>query len=173
MKPTIKIENEKPHFSTHSLSKIDKSMIGVLGLATRLVEIQYMIISKCLPDIVKKINERLNAPVSELNKLPGSLTRWDSVSSFLSSLGFSFHARKEGEPSLKIALGVAENVREHAFDLKMRMTAYWEIVLRRIYGGLDSAAASVCHKTNGAHRDANGDRECDDGERWWYREDDG
>ena len=33
-----------------------------------------MIISKCLPEIVKKINERLTVLILELNKLPQNLT---------------------------------------------------------------------------------------------------
>ncbi|PWA85556.1 dynamin central domain-containing protein [Artemisia annua] len=36
-------------------------------------ELSSLIISKCLPDIVKKINERLNASISDLNKLPVTL----------------------------------------------------------------------------------------------------
>ncbi|KAD4178889.1 hypothetical protein E3N88_27480 [Mikania micrantha] len=40
----------------------------------RLVAIQSVIISKCLPNIVKKINERLHASVLDFNKLPRNLT---------------------------------------------------------------------------------------------------
>ncbi|KAL4580167.1 hypothetical protein LXL04_016348 [Taraxacum kok-saghyz] len=66
---------ENKLFETHPLlSKIDKSMIGIPVLANRLVEIQSMIISKCLPEIVKKINEKLSASVIEFNKLPRILT---------------------------------------------------------------------------------------------------
>ncbi|KAL8195547.1 hypothetical protein R6Q57_025950 [Mikania cordata] len=62
-------------FESHPLlSKIDKSMVGIPVLARRLVEIQSVIISRCLPDIVKKIDERLNASVLDLNKLPRILT---------------------------------------------------------------------------------------------------
>ncbi|CAH1444434.1 unnamed protein product [Lactuca virosa] len=47
-----------------------------------------MIISKCLPDIVKKINERLNASVLELNKLPRILTSIpDAMAAFLQIVG--------------------------------------------------------------------------------------
>ncbi|KAL8230152.1 hypothetical protein R6Q59_000512 [Mikania micrantha] len=62
-------------FETHPLlSKIDKSMAGIPVLAHRLVAIQSVIISKCLPNIVKKINERLHASVLDFNKLPRNLT---------------------------------------------------------------------------------------------------
>ncbi|QHN81990.1 Dynamin-related protein 4C [Arachis hypogaea] len=47
-------------FESHPmLSKIDKSIVGVPVLAQRLVQVQGMIISKILPEIVKKINEKL------------------------------------------------------------------------------------------------------------------
>ncbi|PWA66765.1 dynamin central domain-containing protein [Artemisia annua] len=62
-------------FETHPLlSKIDKSMVGILALANKLVKIQSEIISKYLPDIVKKVNERLKASISDLNKLPVTFT---------------------------------------------------------------------------------------------------
>lgn len=62
-------------FETHPLlSKIDSSMVGIPVLANKLVQIQSQIISKCLPDIVKKINQRLHASISDFNKLPITLT---------------------------------------------------------------------------------------------------
>ncbi|XP_071922651.1 dynamin-related protein 4C-like [Coffea arabica] len=61
-------------FETHPLlSKIHKSMVGIPVLAQKLVQIQATIISKCLPDIVRKINDKLTASVAELNKLPQQL----------------------------------------------------------------------------------------------------
>ncbi|KAM3305621.1 dynamin-related protein 4C-like [Capsicum chacoense] len=62
-------------FSTHPLlSKIDKSMVGIPVLAQKLVRIQAGIISKCLPEIVRKINDKLAANLAELNRLPQHLT---------------------------------------------------------------------------------------------------
>ncbi|PHU20162.1 hypothetical protein BC332_11313 [Capsicum chinense] len=62
-------------FSTHPLlSKIDKSMVGIPVLAQKLVGIQAGIISKCLPEIVRKINDKLAANLAELNRLPQHLT---------------------------------------------------------------------------------------------------
>ncbi|KAJ6799949.1 dynamin-related protein 4C-like [Iris pallida] len=51
------------------LSKIDKSTVGIPVLAQRLMQIQAASIAKCLqPDIVKKINKKLNQSVAELNQ---------------------------------------------------------------------------------------------------------
>ncbi|CAH2057117.1 unnamed protein product [Thlaspi arvense] len=62
-------------FQTHPLlSKIDKSMVGVPVLAQRLVQIQASIISKCLPDIIRKINEKLKENVLELSKMPKNIS---------------------------------------------------------------------------------------------------
>ncbi|KAD4178900.1 hypothetical protein E3N88_27491 [Mikania micrantha] len=76
-------------FETHSLlSKIDISMVGIPVLACRLVEIQSVIISRCLPDIVKKINERLNTLVSDLKKLTRILTGIpDAMVAFMQVIG--------------------------------------------------------------------------------------
>lgn len=54
------------------LSKIDKSMVGIDVLADKLVQIQSVIISKCLPKIVIKIQEKLNDLVLEYKKLPNN-----------------------------------------------------------------------------------------------------
>ncbi|KAL0324285.1 UNVERIFIED_CONTAM: Dynamin-related protein 4C [Sesamum calycinum] len=70
-------------FENHSLlSRINKSMVGIPVLAQKLVQIQAMIIVKCLPDIVRKINHKLSANVDDLNSLPQNLT---SVSEALAS----------------------------------------------------------------------------------------
>ncbi|KAK9735795.1 hypothetical protein RND81_04G228500 [Saponaria officinalis] len=62
-------------FETHPLlSKIDKSIVGIPTLAHNLVEIQANIISKCLPNIVKQINDKLTANVAELNNMPQHLS---------------------------------------------------------------------------------------------------
>ncbi|XAR64695.1 Dynamin GTPase [Bertholletia excelsa] len=66
---------ENSLFQTHPLlSKIDKSMVGIPILAQKLVQIQASIISKCLPDIIRKINEKLKENVLELRKLPKNLS---------------------------------------------------------------------------------------------------
>ncbi|KAE8686620.1 Dynamin-related protein 4C [Hibiscus syriacus] len=59
--------------NTH-LSGIDKSMVGVPVLAQKLVQVQANIIAKCLPEIVKKISAKLDANVSELEKMPNAFS---------------------------------------------------------------------------------------------------
>uniref|UniRef100_A0A803L4C8 Uncharacterized protein n=1 Tax=Chenopodium quinoa TaxID=63459 RepID=A0A803L4C8_CHEQI len=62
-------------FGSHPLlSRIDDSTVGVPVLAQRLVHIQASIISKCLPNIVKQINAKLNSNVAELNSMPQNLS---------------------------------------------------------------------------------------------------
>jgi GTP-binding protein EngB required for normal cell division len=57
-------------FKNHPLlSKIDQSMVGIPTLAQRLMQIQAAIIAKCLPDIVKQINERLIRSSTELDQM--------------------------------------------------------------------------------------------------------
>ncbi|PQQ17494.1 dynamin-related protein 4C-like [Prunus yedoensis var. nudiflora] len=62
-------------FKTHPLlSKIDKSMVGIQVLADKLVQIQAASIARNLPVIVKKINDKLNSYLTELNNLPKTLS---------------------------------------------------------------------------------------------------
>ncbi|XP_017977678.1 PREDICTED: dynamin-related protein 4C [Theobroma cacao] len=72
-------------FQTHPhLSMIDKSIVGVPVLAQKLVQIQANIIARCLPVIVKNISEKLNANVSELERMPKALTSVaDAMTAFM------------------------------------------------------------------------------------------
>ncbi|KAL3652697.1 Dynamin-related protein 4C [Castilleja foliolosa] len=78
-------------FETHPhLSKINKSIVGIPVLAERLVKIQATIIVKCLPDIVRKINDKLSANLDELNKLPKHLTSVaEAMTTFMHILGYA------------------------------------------------------------------------------------
>ncbi|GLJ35683.1 hypothetical protein SUGI_0717060 [Cryptomeria japonica] len=58
------------------LSKIDKNMVGIPVLAKKLMQIQAMSISKCLPDILKKIDPTLSKRQSELNALPRNFSNY-------------------------------------------------------------------------------------------------
>ncbi|KAJ1297868.1 hypothetical protein BS78_01G410800 [Paspalum vaginatum] len=71
-------------FKNHPLlSKIDRSMVGIPVLAQRLMQIQASIIAKCLPDIVKQINDRLVRSSSELYQMPPDLNNTgDAVRAF-------------------------------------------------------------------------------------------
>ncbi|KAF8038364.1 hypothetical protein BT93_B1023 [Corymbia citriodora subsp. variegata] len=76
-------------FETHPLLRnIDKSIVGVPVLARRLTQIQATIMGKCLPDIVKKINDKLNANVAELNGMPKNLSSVaEAVAAFMQIMG--------------------------------------------------------------------------------------
>ncbi|KAG5539878.1 hypothetical protein RHGRI_020184 [Rhododendron griersonianum] len=120
-------------FQTHPLlSKIDESMVGVPVLAQKLVQIQATIISRCLPDIVRKINEKLNASISELNKMPQNLSSVaEAMTAFMRIIGIS-KISIEGFGEIEVGhLRDYPSVREQAFDMKMRITAYWKVVLKR------------------------------------------
>ncbi|XP_022719870.1 dynamin-related protein 4C-like [Durio zibethinus] len=70
------------------LSRIDKSIVGVPVLAQKLVEIQERIIARCLPVMVKTITDKLNANVSELEKMPKVLTSVaDALTAFMRIIG--------------------------------------------------------------------------------------
>ncbi|MED6109958.1 hypothetical protein PIB30_038481 [Stylosanthes scabra] len=85
-----RMEEERLFESHPMLSKIDKSIVGVPVLAQRLVQVQGMIISKTLPEIIKKINEKLTYNLSELDKLPVNLTSVaDAMSAFMHIIGLS------------------------------------------------------------------------------------
>ncbi|KAI3417124.1 ABC transporter domain-containing protein [Psidium guajava] len=76
-------------FDTHTLlSKIDKSIVGVPVLAQKLTQIQATIMANCLPDIVKKINDKLNANVAELKRMPKDLSLVaEAMTAFMQILG--------------------------------------------------------------------------------------
>lgn len=78
-------------FESHPLlSRIDKSMVGVPLLAEKLTRIQAASIAKCLPGIVKQINDKLNSSIAELNKLPNSLSSpAEAMTAFMRILGSS------------------------------------------------------------------------------------
>ncbi|XP_057800088.1 dynamin-related protein 4C-like [Salvia miltiorrhiza] len=70
------------------LLRIDKSIVGIPALAERLTTIQANIIVKCLPEILRKINEKLSANVEELNKMPKHLSSIaEAMTSFMNILG--------------------------------------------------------------------------------------
>ncbi|KAK8971284.1 Dynamin-related protein 4C [Platanthera guangdongensis] len=59
--------------SHHLLSRIDKSIVGIPVLAQRLMHIQAQSIARSFPNIVKKVNEKLTASISELDGMPQNL----------------------------------------------------------------------------------------------------
>ncbi|CAJ1962041.1 unnamed protein product [Sphenostylis stenocarpa] len=84
-------EEEAKLFKTHTyLSKIDKSMVGIPVLAQKLVQLQAAGISKILPEIVKKINDKLGSRLAELDKLPRNLPSLvDVMAEFMHIMGLA------------------------------------------------------------------------------------
>ncbi|GAB4835425.1 hypothetical protein Ancab_000332 [Ancistrocladus abbreviatus] len=84
---------ERKLFDNHPLlSKIDNLIVGIPVLAQKLVQIQATIISKCLPNIVNQINDKLNSYVLELNSMPQS---FDSVAEALTAFIRILNTTKE------------------------------------------------------------------------------
>ncbi|KAG7585143.1 Dynamin central domain [Arabidopsis thaliana x Arabidopsis arenosa] len=61
-------------FKKHPLSMIDDEIVGIPVLAQKLTQIQATMITRCLPDIVQRINEKMDNSTAELNKLPKVMT---------------------------------------------------------------------------------------------------
>ncbi|XP_030477416.2 dynamin-related protein 4C-like [Syzygium oleosum] len=76
-------------FDAHPLlCKIDKSIVSVPVLAQKLTQIQATIMAKCLPEIVKKINDKLSANVAELKRMPKNLSSVaEAMTAFMQILG--------------------------------------------------------------------------------------
>ncbi|XP_062094445.1 dynamin-related protein 4C-like [Humulus lupulus] len=70
------------------LSKIDKSIVGVPVLAEKLMRIQARSIDRNLPDIDKKINDKLSKSLSEFRKLPKSISSTaEALTTFMRIIG--------------------------------------------------------------------------------------
>ncbi|KAM0977657.1 hypothetical protein ACFX13_013985 [Malus domestica] len=104
-------------FQTHPLlSKIDKSIVGIPVLAQKLVQIQANSIARNIPEIVKKINNRLNFCIMELNKMPKSLSSVaEAMTAFMQIIGLA-------KESLRKILLRGE-FEEYAEDNRMHCTA--------------------------------------------------
>ncbi|WVZ83861.1 hypothetical protein U9M48_030957 [Paspalum notatum var. saurae] len=108
---------ERRLFAEHPLlSRIDRSMVGIPTLAARLTQIQASIIAKCLPDIVKQINDKLSRSSDELGQMPPDLsTVADAVREF-------YHIVKQVRASLEKVL-VRGEFDEYPDDSKLHGTA--------------------------------------------------
>ncbi|XP_019164167.1 PREDICTED: dynamin-related protein 4C-like isoform X2 [Ipomoea nil] len=119
-------------FQTHPLlSRINKSMVTVPVLADKLVRIQESIISKCLPDIVKKIKEKLATNLADLNRLPPTLT---SMAEALTALVRILNSSKN---SLRKIL-VTGDFEEYSEETDMHCTIKLMEMLNQYTAGLKS-----------------------------------
>ena len=80
---------ESKLFETHPLlSKVDKLIVGIPVLAQKLMQIQAKSIARNLPDIVKKINDKLNQNLAEFNKLPKAMSNVaEAMTAFMRIIG--------------------------------------------------------------------------------------
>ncbi|KAI8025038.1 Dynamin-related protein 4C [Camellia lanceoleosa] len=118
-------------FQSHPLlSKINKSMVGVPRLAQKLVQIQATMLSKCLPDIVRKINEKLNLDVSELSRMPPKLSSVaEAITAFMRIIGLSIESLRKilsrgefdeypDDKSMHCTVRLAEMLNEYSEELQ-------------------------------------------------------
>lgn len=128
---------EEKLFEAHSLlSKIDKSIVGIPVLAHKLVHVQAMIISKTLPEIIKKINEKLANSIHELENLPANLSSLaDAMSAFLQIISLS-------RDSLKKILLIGE-FEEYPDDKQMHCTARLVDMLNSYAGELQNCESNI------------------------------
>uniref|UniRef100_A0A1J3KAJ7 Dynamin-related protein 4C n=1 Tax=Noccaea caerulescens TaxID=107243 RepID=A0A1J3KAJ7_NOCCA len=104
-------------FSTHPmLSMIDDGIVGIPVLAHKLMQIQGMMISRCLPEIERKINEKMENSVLELSKLP---TLMDSAGEALMALMDIIGSAKES----LLRILVQGDFSEYSEDQVMHCTA--------------------------------------------------
>ncbi|XP_034223832.1 dynamin-related protein 4C-like [Prunus dulcis] len=117
-------------FQTHSLlSKIDKSIVGIPVLAQKLVQIQANSIARNLPEIVKKINDKLNYCLSELKTMPKSLSSVaEAMTAFMQIIGMA-------KESLRKILLRGE-FEEYPKDRRMHCTARLVEMLNQYSDGL-------------------------------------
>nr|GMD13176.1 dynamin-related protein 4C-like [Ipomoea batatas] len=161
-------------FQTHPLlSRINKSMVTIPVLADKLVRIQESIISKCLPDIVKKIKEKLAINLTDLNRLPPTLR---SMAEALTALVRILNSSKNSLRKILVTGDFEEypeetdmhcttklmemlnqytagfksesleNMVKQAFDIKMRMVAYWKVVQMRLVDSMALHILFQCQK---------------------------
>lgn len=104
-------------FETHPLlCQIDKSIVGIPVLARKLVHLQASIITKRLPEIVNKINQKLSHNMDEVRKMPKALS---SIAEAMTALMQILGASKE---SLRKIL-IRGEFEEYPDDNNMHCTA--------------------------------------------------
>ncbi|CAK7323680.1 unnamed protein product [Dovyalis caffra] len=133
-------KEEAALFATHPLlSRIDKSTVGIPVLAQKLVQIQANIIAKCLPDIIRKIHEKLKASAAELNRMPKRLSSVaEAMEAFMSIIGSS-------KESLRKIL-IRGEYDEYADDKNMHCTARLVEMLDQYSTELRDGSKSGCKK---------------------------
>ncbi|XP_010533947.1 PREDICTED: dynamin-related protein 4C-like [Tarenaya hassleriana] len=83
-------KQEELLFRTHPLlSMIDDDIVGIPVLAQKLMQIQGVMIGRCLPDIVRKINEKMDNSILELGKMPKAMSSaGEAMVTFMGIIGY-------------------------------------------------------------------------------------
>ncbi|XP_030477419.2 dynamin-related protein 4C-like [Syzygium oleosum] len=120
-------------FDTHPLlCKIDKSIVGVPVLAQKLTQIQATIMAKYLPEIVMKIDDKLDANDAELKRMPKNLASVeDALMAFMEIMG-------SAKESLRKVLLRGE-LDEYQDEKDMHCTARLVEMLNQYYGELKNS----------------------------------
>ncbi|CAL9238061.1 unnamed protein product [Arabidopsis halleri] len=124
-------------FRTHPmLSMIDEEIVGIPVLAHKLTQIQGMMISRCLPEIERKINEKMEISLLEFNKLPIVMA---STGEALMSLMDIIGSAKES----LLRILVQGDFSEYPNDPNMHCTARLAEMLNRFSDNLQAQPQAV------------------------------
>ncbi|AAB71953.1 similar to 'Mx' GTP-binding proteins [Arabidopsis thaliana] len=124
-------------FRTHPmLSMINDEIVGIPVLAQKLTQIQGMMISRCLPEIERKINVKMEISVLEFNKLPIVMA---STGEALMSLMDIIGSAKES----LLRILVHGDFSEYPNDQKMHCTARLAEMLNRFSDNLQAQPQAV------------------------------
>ncbi|KAI4369336.1 hypothetical protein MLD38_017785 [Melastoma candidum] len=110
-------------------------MVGVPVLAKRLMQIQATIVAKCMPDIVNKINQKLNVNVAQLQTMPKNLSSIaEAMTAFMQIMGLA-------KDSLRKILLRGE-FDEYSEDKEMHCTAHLVEMLDKYFDKLQKCRES-------------------------------
>lgn len=110
-------------------------MVGVPLLAQKLVQIQATITSKCLPEMVKNISDKLNSNLQELKATPGHLSLTQAMTAFMQIIGSAKESLRKillrgefdeypDDKGMHCTARVAEKLNQYADQLQVNRVEY-------------------------------------------------